>query len=83
MRRLPPVRLSPPAAWSSALALPARGLLLVHRAGVRFIPDALGTDLVFNGCAILAMLICAVLFGPIGPGGQPEWRSVVPTTRPP
>ena len=44
----------------------------VRADGVRFFPDAAKRDLVFAGIVILALVACAALFGPIGPGGQPD-----------
>jgi ubiquinol-cytochrome c reductase cytochrome b subunit len=45
---------------------------LVHADGVPFLPDAAKRDLVFGGLIILALLACAAILGPIGPGGQPD-----------
>src|SRR5262249_28048397 len=45
---------------------------LVHADGVPFFPDAAKRDLVFGGLVILALVTCAAVFGPIGPGGQPD-----------
>jgi ubiquinol-cytochrome c reductase cytochrome b subunit len=45
---------------------------LVHADGVPFFPDALKRDLVFGGLIILALVACAAILGPIGPGGQPD-----------
>ena len=44
----------------------------VHADGIPFVPDAAKRDLVFAGLVILALVACAALFGPIGPGGQPD-----------
>jgi ubiquinol-cytochrome c reductase cytochrome b subunit len=44
----------------------------VRADGVSFVPDAAKRDLVFAGVIILALLACAAVFGPIGPGGQPD-----------
>jgi ubiquinol-cytochrome c reductase cytochrome b subunit len=44
----------------------------VHADGVPFVPDAATRDLVFGGLVILALVACAALFGPIGPGGEPD-----------
>jgi len=44
----------------------------VHADGVRFFPDAAQRDVVFAGIVILALVACAAVFGPIGPGGQPD-----------
>ncbi|TMB18453.1 MAG: c-type cytochrome [Deltaproteobacteria bacterium] len=50
---------------------------LVHRDGVPFFPDAATRDLVFAGVVILALVACAAIFGPIGPGGQPDPTIIV------
>ena len=44
----------------------------VRADGVSFVPDAAKRDLVFGGVIILALIVCAAVFGPIGPGGQPD-----------
>jgi ubiquinol-cytochrome c reductase cytochrome b subunit len=45
---------------------------LVRRDGVPFFPDAAKRDLVAAGLVVLALGTCAAVFGPIGPGGQPD-----------
>jgi len=45
---------------------------LVAADGVPFFPDAAKKDMVFAGLIILALVACAAIFGPIGPGGQPD-----------
>jgi ubiquinol-cytochrome c reductase cytochrome b subunit len=45
---------------------------LVAADGVPFLPDAAKKDMVFAGLVILALVACAAIFGPIGPGGQPD-----------
>ncbi|HXJ36386.1 MAG TPA: cytochrome b N-terminal domain-containing protein [Candidatus Eisenbacteria bacterium] len=45
---------------------------LVAADGVPFFPDAAKRDLVFGGFVILLLVACAAIFGPIGPGGQPD-----------
>ncbi|MGA2248396.1 MAG: cytochrome b N-terminal domain-containing protein [Verrucomicrobiota bacterium] len=45
---------------------------LTHKDGVPFVPDAFRKDLVFSGMIILALVVCAWFFGPIGPKGQPD-----------
>jgi ubiquinol-cytochrome c reductase cytochrome b subunit len=44
----------------------------VRADGVSFVPDAAKRDLVFGGVIILALIACAAVFGPIGPGGEPD-----------
>ncbi len=45
---------------------------LTHKDGVAFVPYAVGKDIVFSGFILLAVALCAVCFGPFGPGGQPD-----------
>jgi len=45
---------------------------LVAADGVPFFPDAAKRDLVFSGFVVVALVVCAAVFGPIGPGGQPD-----------
>lgn len=45
---------------------------LTHKDGVPFVPDALWKDLFFSGAILAAVAVCAAVFGPYGPGGQPD-----------
>jgi len=45
---------------------------LAHKDGVPFVPDALWKDLFFSAAILAAVAICAFVFGPYGPGGQPD-----------
>jgi ubiquinol-cytochrome c reductase cytochrome b subunit len=45
---------------------------LIQKAGVPFVPHVVGKDLVFSGGLMLAILACAVVFGPAGPSGPPD-----------
>jgi ubiquinol-cytochrome c reductase cytochrome b subunit len=45
---------------------------LTHKDGVRFVPDALWKDLFFSAAVLAAVAVCAAVFGPYGPGGQPD-----------
>ena len=45
---------------------------LTHKDGVPFVPDALWKDLIFSSAILAAVAVCAVVFGPYGPGGQPD-----------
>jgi len=45
---------------------------LTHKDGVPFVPDAIWKDLIFAACILLAVAVCAVVFGPFGPTGQPD-----------
>jgi quinol-cytochrome oxidoreductase complex cytochrome b subunit len=49
---------------------------LVHEDGVAFVPDAFQRDLVFSALIILAVLVCAAVFGPFGPSGRPDPRMI-------
>ena len=40
--------------------------------GVPFVPDAAWKDAVFAAAILLAVLACALLFGPFGPSGEPD-----------
>jgi ubiquinol-cytochrome c reductase cytochrome b subunit len=44
----------------------------VHGDGVSFFPDAARKDMVACGVGILAVVLCALLFGPFGPHGIPD-----------
>src|SRR5215468_3903692 len=45
---------------------------LTHNEGEPFVPYAVWKDAVFSGLIVLAIVVCALYFGPIGPGGQPD-----------
>lgn len=45
---------------------------LTHEDGIPFVPGAFWKDLVFSGAVLAAVAICAAVFGPYGPGGQPN-----------
>jgi len=45
---------------------------LEHRDGVPFVPDAIWKDMIFAACVLAAVALCAVVFGPFGPSGQPD-----------
>lgn len=44
----------------------------IHKDGVPFVPDAGWTDAMFAAAIILAIMLCALMFGPIGPTGPPD-----------
>src|ERR1700741_2928437 len=44
----------------------------VHRDGVSFFPHAARKDMVACGVVVLAVVLCALLFGPFGPHGVPD-----------
>jgi ubiquinol-cytochrome c reductase cytochrome b subunit len=45
---------------------------LVEKTGVPFVPDVIGKDLIFSGCLITVIVLCALVFGPAGPSGPPN-----------
>jgi ubiquinol-cytochrome c reductase cytochrome b subunit len=45
---------------------------LTHTDGIPFVPGAFWKDLIFSGAILAAVAVCAVVFGPFGPGGQPD-----------
>ncbi|MGB0050650.1 MAG: cytochrome b N-terminal domain-containing protein [Terracidiphilus sp.] len=45
---------------------------LAHTDGIPFVPGAFWKDLIFSGAVLAAVAVCAVFFGPFGPGGQPD-----------
>ncbi|HWT66148.1 MAG TPA: cytochrome bc complex cytochrome b subunit, partial [Terracidiphilus sp.] len=55
---------------------------LTHKDGVPFLPDAAWKDAVFSAFILLAVLACALVFGPFGPGGQPDPTIIETAPRP-
>jgi ubiquinol-cytochrome c reductase cytochrome b subunit len=55
---------------------------LVHREGEPFVPGAVWKDMVFSGVILLAIVACAAVFGPFGPGGQPDPTIIKTAPRP-
>jgi ubiquinol-cytochrome c reductase cytochrome b subunit len=55
---------------------------LTHKDGIPFMPDAFKKDLVFSGLVVLALVACAALLGPFGPGGPPDPTIVQTVPRP-
>lgn len=55
---------------------------LAHKDGVPFVPDALWKDLFFSAAILAAVAVCAVVFGPFGPGGQPDPTIIQTNPRP-
>jgi ubiquinol-cytochrome c reductase cytochrome b subunit len=49
---------------------------LTHEDGVPFVPDAFQRDLVAGALVILAVIVCAAVFGPFGPSGPPDPRLI-------
>jgi ubiquinol-cytochrome c reductase cytochrome b subunit len=55
---------------------------LTHKQGVPFVPYAVWKDIFFSGLIILSVVVCACLFGPFGPGGQPDPTNIQTAPRP-
>jgi ubiquinol-cytochrome c reductase cytochrome b subunit len=55
---------------------------LTSKDGVPFVPDAAWKDAVFAAAILLAVIACALLFGPFGPGGQPDPTIIQTTPKP-
>jgi ubiquinol-cytochrome c reductase cytochrome b subunit len=45
---------------------------LTRKDGIPFFPGALWKDVIFSGAILAAVAVCAAVFGPYGPGGQPD-----------
>jgi ubiquinol-cytochrome c reductase cytochrome b subunit len=45
---------------------------LTKKTGIPFVPDAAWKDAIFAAAIILAVIACALWFGPFGPTGQPD-----------
>ncbi len=45
---------------------------MTQKNGVPFVPDAFKKDFFASGMVILALVVCAAIFGPFGPKGQPD-----------
>ncbi|HTX42472.1 MAG TPA: cytochrome b N-terminal domain-containing protein [Acidobacteriaceae bacterium] len=45
---------------------------LAHEDGIPFVPGAFWKDLIFSGAVIACVAVCALVFGPYGPGGMPN-----------
>src|ERR1700739_1118915 len=55
---------------------------LTHKEGIPFVPEAVWKDIFFSGFILLAIAICAIHFGPFGPGGQPDPTIIQTAPRP-
>jgi ubiquinol-cytochrome c reductase cytochrome b subunit len=55
---------------------------LTHKQGVPFVPQAIWKDAVFSGFILLSITACAVVYGPFGPGGQPDPTIIQTAPRP-
>jgi ubiquinol-cytochrome c reductase cytochrome b subunit len=54
----------------------------VHKDGVPFVPVAFQKDFVFAGLLMSAVIFCAAVFGPFGPGGAPDPTIIQTVPRP-
>jgi ubiquinol-cytochrome c reductase cytochrome b subunit len=55
---------------------------ITHTKGVPFVPDAVWKDILFSGFILLSIAVCAIYFGPFGPGGQPDPTIIQTAPRP-
>jgi len=55
---------------------------LVQKDGEPFVPYAVWKDILFSGIILLSIGVCAFLFGPFGPGGQPDPTIIQTAPRP-
>lgn len=55
---------------------------LIKKDGVPFYPKAIGKDLIFSAFLIIAILVCAAIFGPKGPHGVPDPTQIDTVPRP-
>ena len=55
---------------------------LIHKDGTRFVPDAIGKDLIFGGIVLGLIVLCVLLFGPKGPEGVPDPTLIQSEPRP-
>jgi len=55
---------------------------LTQRQGAPFVPYAVWKDIMFSGVILLSIAACAFLFGPFGPGRQPDPANIQTAPRP-
>ena len=55
---------------------------LIEKDAIPFVPGAIAKDIVFSGCIVLALAVCAAIFGPFGPSGQPDPAIIETLPRP-
>ncbi len=55
---------------------------LTHRDGIPFVPGAVAKDIAFSAAVLTAIAACALVFGPFGPGGQPDPTIIQTAPRP-
>src|SRR3954449_9945682 len=44
----------------------------IKKTGVPFVPNVIGKDLIFSAFLVVAIVTCALVFGPAGPNGPPN-----------
>ena len=55
---------------------------LTHKSGIPFVPQAVWKDMFFSATIIVSIMVCAAIFGPFGPSGQPDPTIVQTVPRP-
>ena len=55
---------------------------LTHKQGVPFVPQAIWKDAAVSGFVLLSIAACALVYGPFGPGGQPDPTIIQTAPRP-
>lgn len=55
---------------------------LTEKTGIPFVPDAAWKDAIFAAAIVLAIMACALWFGPFGPTGQPDPTIIQTAPRP-
>jgi ubiquinol-cytochrome c reductase cytochrome b subunit len=55
---------------------------LTRKDGIPFVPGAIAKDMFFSGFIVLAVVACALFFGPFGPSGQPDPTIIQTVPRP-
>ena len=55
---------------------------LAHHHGIPFVPGAVWKDLVFSAAILLAVAVCAAIFGPYGPKGTPDPTIIATVPKP-
>jgi ubiquinol-cytochrome c reductase cytochrome b subunit len=45
---------------------------MIKKTGVPFVPNVIGKDLIFSALLMMAIVTCALVFGPMGPSGPPN-----------
>jgi ubiquinol-cytochrome c reductase cytochrome b subunit len=55
---------------------------MIHKQGVPFAPNVIGKDMVFSAAVMVAILACALIFGPKGPTGPPDPTLIITSPKP-